>query len=140
MVIYLVLMLPSGSSCLPNLALHRLEVYLFPDVTAGTRGLLPHDFTLTPHQFCRQDRSEARANSPALCGHASLLSARTCLVLTKKCALHSKIGAGRYTFCCTCPHTAVASSMGRCYRLATLKGRASHGVRTFLPSTNFTAK
>lgn len=47
MVIYLVPMLPSGSSCLPNLALHQAGVYQ-PDCCQSVgRELLPHDFNLT---------------------------------------------------------------------------------------------
>ncbi len=55
MVIYLSLMLPSGSSCLPNLALHQLEFTSF-FLSPGKRvNSLVHDFTLIPkgrHIFC----------------------------------------------------------------------------------------
>ena len=55
MIIYLDLMLPLDSSCLPNLALHQAGVYQPDCLQSVGRELLPHDFNLTV-----PDKSELR--------------------------------------------------------------------------------
>ena len=97
MIIYLGLMLPLSSSCLPNLALHQAGVYHTDCLQSVVRGLL---LWLAEASY----PARRRAHDFNLAFHFSL----------------RKKGSGRCIFCCTCPKLGKSAEVLRTSKLLLL--------------------